>query len=189
LGLRSESSSFSIPSGCQFGAPFILAQDIPPLPNRHQRRHLLHCQCQNHRYRDWLEDLVAFPDVRFHHSDYKIAQEFLIMQPCQFVLKKNPRENQPNGIRNACLSRYAGSYNLENAQRAGKRTKVFYYNPPTHNCCNFAEEALQACGLAHFLFGEKQRPGQQNRPLGTIKTARVSDETIRMLSPGIWRGM
>jgi outer membrane protein OmpA-like peptidoglycan-associated protein len=48
-----------------------------------------------------------------------------------------------------CLSRYARSYNPENALKAGKRTKVFDYNPPTHNCCNFAEEALQACGLAH----------------------------------------
>jgi hypothetical protein len=47
------------------------------------------------------------------------------------------------------LSRYAGSYNSENAQKAGKRTKVFDYNPPTHNYCYFAEEALQACGLAH----------------------------------------
>ena len=48
-----------------------------------------------------------------------------------------------------CLSRYAGSYNPDNALKAGKRTKEFAYNPPTHNCCNFAEEALQACGLAH----------------------------------------
>ncbi len=48
-----------------------------------------------------------------------------------------------------CLSRYARSYNPENALKSGKRTKVFDYNPPTHNCCNFAEEALQACGLAH----------------------------------------
>jgi outer membrane protein OmpA-like peptidoglycan-associated protein len=48
-----------------------------------------------------------------------------------------------------CLSRYARSYNPENALKAGKRTKVFEYNPPTHNCCNFAEEALKACGLAH----------------------------------------
>ena len=48
-----------------------------------------------------------------------------------------------------CLSSYAGSYNPENALKAGKRTKVFDYNPPTHNCCNFAEEVLEACGLAH----------------------------------------
>jgi outer membrane protein OmpA-like peptidoglycan-associated protein len=48
-----------------------------------------------------------------------------------------------------CLSRYAGSYNPENALKAGKPTKVFDYNPPIHNCCNFAEEALEACGLAH----------------------------------------
>ena len=42
-----------------------------------------------------------------------------------------------------CLSRYARSYNPENALKAGKPTKVFDYNPPTHNCCNFAEEALK----------------------------------------------
>ena len=48
-----------------------------------------------------------------------------------------------------CLSSYAEGYNPENALKAGKRTKVFDYNPVTHNCCNFAEEALKACGLAH----------------------------------------
>jgi outer membrane protein OmpA-like peptidoglycan-associated protein len=48
-----------------------------------------------------------------------------------------------------CLSRYAKSYNPENTLKDGKPTKVFDYNPPTHNCCNFAEEALEACGLAH----------------------------------------
>lgn len=48
-----------------------------------------------------------------------------------------------------CLSRYAGSYNPENARKAGIPVKVFNYNPPVHNCCNFAEEVLEACGLAH----------------------------------------
>jgi outer membrane protein OmpA-like peptidoglycan-associated protein len=48
-----------------------------------------------------------------------------------------------------CLSRYAKSYNPENALKTGKPIKVFDYNPPTHNCCNFTEEALEACGLAH----------------------------------------
>jgi hypothetical protein len=48
-----------------------------------------------------------------------------------------------------CLSRYARSYNPENALKAGTRLKVFDYNPTMHNCCNFAEEALEACGLAH----------------------------------------
>jgi outer membrane protein OmpA-like peptidoglycan-associated protein len=47
-----------------------------------------------------------------------------------------------------CLSSYARSYNPENALKAGKPTKVYNYNPPTHNCCNFTEEALKACGLA-----------------------------------------
>jgi len=54
-----------------------------------------------------------------------------------------------------CLRSYAGSYNPENALKAGKRTKVFEYEPVTHNCCNFAEGALKACGLAHcFDFGK-----------------------------------
>ncbi|NPU83833.1 MAG: OmpA family protein [Syntrophaceae bacterium] len=49
----------------------------------------------------------------------------------------------------ACLSHYARSYNPENARKAGNQTKVFDYNPTIHNCCNFAEEALEACGLAN----------------------------------------
>lgn len=48
-----------------------------------------------------------------------------------------------------CLRSYAGSYNPENALKAVKRTKVFEYEPVTHNCCNFVEEALKACGLEH----------------------------------------
>ena len=27
--------------------------------------------------------------------------------------------------------------------------KGFEYNPPIHNCCYFAEEALKSCGLVH----------------------------------------
>ena len=65
-----------------------------------------------------------------------------------------------------CLSRYAGSYNPENALKAGKRTKVFDYNPPTHNCCNFAEEALEACGLAHcFDLGKSAGLDSKTGPL------------------------
>ena len=48
-----------------------------------------------------------------------------------------------------CLSRYAKSYNPENALKTGHRTKVFDYDPIMHNCCSFVEEALEACGLAH----------------------------------------
>ena len=48
-----------------------------------------------------------------------------------------------------CLRSYAGNYNPENALKAGKRTKIFEYEPVTHNCCNFVEEALKACGLEH----------------------------------------
>ncbi len=65
-----------------------------------------------------------------------------------------------------CLSRYARSYNPENRLKAGKRTKVFDYNPPTHNCCNFTEEALQACGLAHcFDLGKSSGLDSKTGPL------------------------
>ncbi len=66
----------------------------------------------------------------------------------------------------ACLSRYAKNYNPENARKAGKPTKVFDYNPPTHNCCNFAEEALEACGLAHcFDLGKSAGLNSKTGPL------------------------
>ncbi len=65
-----------------------------------------------------------------------------------------------------CLSRYAGSYNPENALRGGKRTKVFEYEPITHNCCNFTEEALKACGLAHcFDLGKSTGLDHKTGPL------------------------
>jgi len=65
-----------------------------------------------------------------------------------------------------CLRRYARSYNPENALKAGKPTKVFEYNPPTHNCCNFAEEALKACGLAHcFDLGKSTGLHHKTGPL------------------------
>jgi outer membrane protein OmpA-like peptidoglycan-associated protein len=65
-----------------------------------------------------------------------------------------------------CLSRYARSFNPENAQKDGKRTKVFDYNPPTHNCCNFAEEALKACGLEHcFDLGKSAGLNSKAGPL------------------------
>jgi outer membrane protein OmpA-like peptidoglycan-associated protein len=65
-----------------------------------------------------------------------------------------------------CLSRYARSYNPENALKAGKPKKVFEYNPPIHNCCNFAEEALEACGLAHcFDLGKSTGLHSKTGPL------------------------
>jgi outer membrane protein OmpA-like peptidoglycan-associated protein len=65
-----------------------------------------------------------------------------------------------------CLNRYARSYSPENALKAGKRTKVFDYNPTTHNCCNFAEEALKACGLAHcFDLGKSAGLHHKTGPL------------------------
>lgn len=65
-----------------------------------------------------------------------------------------------------CLSGYVGSYNPDNALKAEKRTKVFEYNPVTHNCCNFAEEALQACGLVHcFDLGKSSGLHHEPGPL------------------------
>lgn len=62
-----------------------------------------------------------------------------------------------------CLSGYAGSYNPGHSLKAGKRTKVFEYNPVTRNCCNFAEEALKACGLAH-CFDLGKSTGLDHKP-------------------------
>jgi hypothetical protein len=65
-----------------------------------------------------------------------------------------------------CLRRYAASYNPENELKTGKRTKVFEYNPVTHNCCNFVEEALQACGLEHcFDLGKSTSLYHETGPL------------------------
>jgi outer membrane protein OmpA-like peptidoglycan-associated protein len=65
-----------------------------------------------------------------------------------------------------CLRRYARSYNPENALKAGRPTKAFEYNPIIHNCCNFAEEALQACGLAHcFDLGKSSGLDSKTGPL------------------------
>ena len=65
-----------------------------------------------------------------------------------------------------CLSRHAGSYNPEHALKAGNPTKVFDYNPVIHNCCNFAEEALAACGLAHcFDLGKSTGLDHKTGPL------------------------
>jgi hypothetical protein len=73
---------------------------------------------------------------------------------------------RPSDDSKDCLRGYAESYNPENALKAGKRTKVFEYDPTTHNCCNFAEEALQACGLAHcFDLGKSTGLNHKTGPL------------------------
>ena len=65
-----------------------------------------------------------------------------------------------------CLNRHAKSYNPENALKAGNRAKIFDYNPIIHNCCNFAEEALSACGLAHcFDLGKSTGLNSETGPL------------------------
>lgn len=65
-----------------------------------------------------------------------------------------------------CLRSYTGTYNPENALKAGQRTKVFEYDPVIHNCCNFTEEALKACGLAHcFDLGKSTGLDHKTGPL------------------------
>jgi hypothetical protein len=87
------------------------------------------------------------------------------MQQCPFALTKKPPGNQPIWYKDY-LIRYAGSYNPENALKDGNRTKAFYYDPPMHNCCNFAEEALEACGSAHcFDLGKSTGIQHKTGPL------------------------
>lgn len=90
-------------------------------------------------------DIVEFTDKNERNKlDHK-EPHYATMPIC--VDKESARKT--TGEYRNCLSRYARSYNPENAYKAGRRIKVYDYNPPTHNCCNFTEEALQACGLAH----------------------------------------
>jgi hypothetical protein len=88
-------------------------------------------------------DIVEFTDKNERGKLDNAEPHYATMPLC--LDKKSDRKS--TGWYKDCLSRYAGSYNPENALKAGKRTKVFEYNPPLHNCCNFAEEALKACGL------------------------------------------
>jgi hypothetical protein len=90
-------------------------------------------------------DVVEFTDKNEREKLDKAEPHYATMPIC-IDKKANRKETQ---WYKDCLSRYAGSYNPENALKDGKPTKVFEYNPPLHNCCNFAEKALQACGLAH----------------------------------------
>ncbi|MBN1665383.1 MAG: OmpA family protein [Deltaproteobacteria bacterium] len=90
-------------------------------------------------------DIVEFNDKNEREKLDNKEPHYATMPIC--TDKKAPRKSTQ--WYQDCLSRYAESYSPEKALKAGKRTKVFDYNPPTHNCCNFAEEALEACGLAH----------------------------------------
>lgn len=90
-------------------------------------------------------DVVEFTDraERMKLDDFE--PHYATMPIC---IGKKATKKRPDWYRD-CLSHYARSYNPENARKAGNQTKVFDYNPTIHNCCNFAEEALEACGLAN----------------------------------------
>ena len=107
-------------------------------------------------------DIVEFTDKNEREKLDNKEPPYATMPICadKKAVRKTTREYKD------CLSRYAKSYNPEYALKAGKRTKVFEYNPPTHNCCNFAEEALQACGLAHcFDLGKSSGLDHKTGPL------------------------
>ena len=107
-------------------------------------------------------DVVEFTDKNDREKLDKSEPHYATMPIC---LDKNATRKTTQWYKD-CLRRYTGSYNPENALKAGKRTKVFEYNPITHNCCNFAEEALQACGLAHcFDLGKSTGLDHQTGPL------------------------
>jgi outer membrane protein OmpA-like peptidoglycan-associated protein len=107
-------------------------------------------------------DLVEFTDnnerMKLDHAE----PHYATMPVC---IDKKAARKTTQGYKD-CLSRYARSYNPDNALKAGKRTKVYEYNPPTHNCCNFAEEAFEACGLAHcFDLGKSTGLNHKTGPL------------------------
>jgi outer membrane protein OmpA-like peptidoglycan-associated protein len=107
-------------------------------------------------------DLVEVTDENERKKLDNLEPHYATMPIC--IAKKSTRKT-PQWYKD-CLGRYARSYNPENALKAGKPTKVFDYNPPTHNCCNFAEEALEACGLAHcFDLGKSAGLHSKTGPL------------------------
>jgi outer membrane protein OmpA-like peptidoglycan-associated protein len=107
-------------------------------------------------------DVVEFTDKNEREKLDNKEPPYATMPIC--IDKKSTRKST-KWYQN-CLSSYAGSYNPENALKAGKRTKVFDYNPITHNCCNFAEEALKACGLEHcFDLGKSSGLDHKTGPL------------------------
>jgi outer membrane protein OmpA-like peptidoglycan-associated protein len=107
-------------------------------------------------------DLVEFTDENERKKLDNLEPHYATMPIC---IDKNATKKTTQWYKD-CLSRYASSYNPENALKAGKPTKVFEYNPPIHNCCNFAEEALEACGLAHcFDLGKSTGLNRKTGPL------------------------
>jgi outer membrane protein OmpA-like peptidoglycan-associated protein len=107
-------------------------------------------------------DVVEFSDQNERNKLDRFEPHYATMPIC--IDKKATRKTTQ--WYKDCLGRYGRSYNPENALKAGKPTKVFEYNPISHNCCNFAEEALEACGLAHcFNLGESTGFNHKTGPL------------------------
>jgi len=111
--------------------------------------------------RDQL-DVVEFTDKNERKKLDHLEPHYATMPIC--IDKKAARKTTQ--WYQDCLSRYAGSYNPENALKAGHRIKAFDYDPMMHNCCNFAEEALEACGLANcFDLGKSTGLRHKTGPL------------------------
>ncbi|MGB5218387.1 MAG: OmpA family protein, partial [Smithella sp.] len=107
-------------------------------------------------------DIVEFTDK---NERAKLDSKGLRYATMPICIKNNASGRTPQWYQN-CLRSYAASYNPENALKTRKRTKVFEYNPVTHNCCNFVEEALQACGLEHcFDLGKSTSLYHETGPL------------------------
>ena len=107
-------------------------------------------------------DVVEFTDKNERNRLDNFEPHYATMPICidKKATKKSTQWYQD------CLGRYARSYNPENALKAGNRTKVFDYNPTIHNCCNFVEEALEACGLEHcFDLGKSTGLHHKTGPL------------------------
>jgi outer membrane protein OmpA-like peptidoglycan-associated protein len=107
-------------------------------------------------------DVVEFADKNEREKLDRFAPHSATMPVC--IDKKSTRKT--TRWYKDCLRRYAGSYNPQKALKAGHRTKVFEYDPVMHNCCNFAEEALESCGLAHcFDLGKSTGLRHKTGPL------------------------
>jgi outer membrane protein OmpA-like peptidoglycan-associated protein len=107
-------------------------------------------------------DVVEFTDKNERNKLDKFEPHYATMPNC---IDKKATKKTTQWYKD-CLRRYARSYNPENALKTGKPTKVFEYNPPIHNCCNFVEEALDACGLAHcFDLGKSTGLNSKTGPL------------------------
>jgi outer membrane protein OmpA-like peptidoglycan-associated protein len=107
-------------------------------------------------------DLVEFTD-NVERSKLDISEPHYATMP--ICIDPKATKQTPQWYKD-CLNRHAKSYNPENALKAGNRAKIFDYNPIIHNCCNFAEEALAACGLAHcFDLGKSTGLNSKTGPL------------------------